>query len=380
MNLRRRQFIGILAASAGAVGAWAYFKTGVTANQNIVASPGLLLGGGKYIDPADGNAIRYVMASTRMDGAAPKLYPVHFFPHGIVVDPNNHQRLMLFQKKGPGACEINMQAGKMTRSLNPKQGCHFYGHGAFSTDGSVIYATETYLDSQQGTITIRDAKNLKILGEFPTHGANPHDCHLFDGGRQMAITNAGGNIGSGEAPAVTYVDVNNGQLLERIELGHQRINTGHLLLTSKLDLVVVSAPRDGLPTTNPGGVSMRPVGKEMKTMMEPGTVVDQMLGESLSVAVHEPSRTVAVTNPDANLITFWNLSEQRLISSLSIKKPRGVTLSLDKKYFVFSFGADTSMMLVPVDTLQPIKKSIVPRMYISGSHIINWDDEVRRLS
>ena len=315
-----------------------------------------------------------------MDGDAPKLYSVNFFPHGIIIDPNNNQRLMLFEKKGLGACEVDLQAGKMTRTLQPKQGCHFYGHGAFSNDGKLLYATETYLDSHQGTITVRDAKDLKLLGEFPTHGANPHDCHLFDNGKQMAITNAGGNFGGNQIPAVTYVDTSTGQLLEKIELGHQRINTGHLLLTSKLDLLVVSAPRDGLPKTDPGGVSIRSAGHTMQTMTTPTTITNQMLGESLSVAVHEPTGTVAVTNPDANLITFWNLAKQKLISSMTIEKPRGVALNLDNENFIFSFGAEANMMLVSTKILKPIKNSIRPGMYISGSHIINWDLAVQNLA
>jgi hypothetical protein len=239
-----------------------------------------------------------------MDGAFPDLYPVNFFPRGISIDPNNDQRLVLYEKKGPGACVVDLNAGRMTREISPQDGCHFYGHGAFSTDGKLVYATETYLNNQQGTIIVRDAKDLQILGEFPRYGANPHDCSLFDNGNLMAITNAGGEILSSEPPAVTYVEVSSSRLVEIIEMGHEKIITGHLFLTSNLDLVVVSAPRDGLPIDSPGGISIRPFGGRMKTMSDPENIVANLTGESLSVAVHEPSGTVAVTNPDADLVTF----------------------------------------------------------------------------
>lgn len=380
MNISRRQFITLMAVGAGAVTARYLWPGNNTENHLLPESPGLLLGGGKYIDTKQADDIQYVVAGTRMDGKAPQLVPVNFFPHGIVIDPNNPFRLMLFEKKGPGACEVDWRSGKMTRTLTPKPGCHFYGHGAFSTDGTLIYATETYLNNQAGTITVRDAKTLSLLGEFPTYGENPHDCHLFANGEKMAITNAGGNYGTDKAPAVTYVEVSSGRLLEKIPLGHPRINSGHLLLTSAMDLVVVSAPRDGLPTSNPGGISMRPAGETLKTINNPEHIVNNMLGESLSVAVHEPSDTIAVTNPDADLITFWNLAKGEFITSLEIEKPRGVTLSLNNSHFVFSFGNEASMMLVSTTNLKPIHNSIMPKMYISGSHIINWDRQTQALN
>ena len=38
-----------------------------------------------------------------------------------------------------------------------------------------------------------------------------------------------------------------------------------------------------------------------------------MKGESLSLAIHEPSGIVGVTNPLASLVTVWNLSTGDLI-------------------------------------------------------------------
>lgn len=226
MNAGRRQFMAMMVGGAAGLGAWGC-TPGRGTGEASRDSSSLFMGGGRFVDPEGDLAVRHVMATSRMDGAEPFLYPVGFFPHGIVIDPANPDRLVLFEKKGPGACEIDLAAGRMSRTLAPQPGCHFYGHGAFSSDGALLYATETHLDSQQGAITVRDARDLTLLGEFPTFGTNPHDCRLFDGGRQLAITNAGGTIG-GDLPAVAYVDIGSGRLGERIELGHERINAGHL--------------------------------------------------------------------------------------------------------------------------------------------------------
>ena len=73
----------------------------------------------------------------------------------------------------------------------------------------------------------------------------------------MAITNAGGSIDDTmEQPSVTFVDIETRKLLEKIELDNHAFNTGHLAYQNG-DLVVVSAPREGLDEMSLGAVSIR---------------------------------------------------------------------------------------------------------------------------
>jgi hypothetical protein len=44
-------------------------------------------------------------------------------------------RVVVFEKIGPGAAEIDLKSGRVTRGIRPAQGRWFYGHGAFSPDG-----------------------------------------------------------------------------------------------------------------------------------------------------------------------------------------------------------------------------------------------------
>ena len=44
-------------------------------------------------------------------------------------------------------------------------GREFYGHGAFSPDGSTLYATESIIDEDyRGVVVVRDAKTLEEIG------------------------------------------------------------------------------------------------------------------------------------------------------------------------------------------------------------------------
>jgi len=108
--------------------------------------------------------------------------------------------------------------------------------------------------------------------------------------------------------------------------------------------IVVSAPRDGLPDTALGGVSVRAPGGAPRYVTEPSVVVERMAGESLSVCIHEPSRTAIATHPAGGMLTFWNLDTGALFGMLETPYARGVTLTLDQRYFVVSFGVAAQLL------------------------------------
>ena len=75
--------------------------------------------------------------------------------------------------------------------IAPK-GRHFYGHGAFSADGKLLYATENDYEAGEGRIGIYDATDgFRRIGEFDSHGVGPHEMILMRDGRTLAIANGG---------------------------------------------------------------------------------------------------------------------------------------------------------------------------------------------
>ena len=218
-------------------------------------------------------------------------------------------------------------------------------------------------------MVVRDPESFEVLGEFPSHGESPHDCLLVDEGRTLALTNGGGALGSTEAPSVTFVDVASARLLERMLLLEPRINAGHLAVTAHGAVAVASAPRDGLPElTSTGGVSFGTRGGKLTTMKKPAATVRRMLGEALSVAVHEPSSIAAVTHPAGDMVTFWDFSSQRLVKSWDVRSPRGVVLSADGAFFVVTHGDEAPLSLVATATFE-----VEPRRFGArrawGSHL-----------
>ena len=335
---------------------------------------GTVVGFGRFITQGT-TTMSFVLCRFDLDLDTSRTVPMDFFGHGLAQHPKEKRRAVIFEKKGPGCCEVDLEEGRVTRPITTPKERAFYGHGAFASDGSVLFATENRLETKTGLVCVRDGKTYAEIGEFPTYGKSPHDCHLIDAGRTLAITNGGGALGDAAgdaAPSVTFVDARSTKLLERVTFSNPRINAGHLALTSGRDLVAISAPRDGLPASERGGVTMRTGQGPFVTMADPEDVVSRMVGESLSLCFVEDRKVVGVTNPDGNMVTFWDMKEQRFAKKLDLPAPRGLTRTLDGSHLVLSYGQG-SLTLISPDTLDPVPRHGVAKSELSGSHVFTLD-------
>ena len=329
----------------------------------------ILVGGGQYVDKSESaGASRFCLSIYPLGNEPLRLVSLTFLPHGVARDPLDLNRIVTCEKIGPGAAVIDLSRGECTHTIDGPEARLFYGHCEFSRDGAVLYTTETYKDSHDGAIIIRDARSFEIIGEFPSFGSSPHECQIIDDGKTMVITNGGGPS-SGAAPNVAYIDIESRRLIRKEELTNRALNTGHFVIAGDGSLVVVSAPRTGLASTRPGGVSIQPANKRLRSLTRPKKVVSGMTGEALSTCIH--GTTAAVTHPDGNMVTFWSIENRNFIQRLELPKPRGVVLTKDSSRFVISFGHDASLLQIEARTLQPLNSTLRRGTYLTGSHIYN---------
>ncbi|WP_456372634.1 DUF1513 domain-containing protein [Thiolapillus sp.] len=339
----------------------------------------LILGGGQYLVPGQSaEEMRFVFSVLQPEQDKPNLIDTAFLPHALALKPDQPTTMAVFEKKGPGACEIDLNSMSLTRVIETVPQRHFYGHGAYSADASLLYCTESYLDDFKGVIAVRDADSHQLLGEFPTYGEEPHECQLIDDGKVMVVTNGGGPLG-GDAPCVTYIDVQTEKLLERVEMTSEQINTGHFALDADGGLIVVSAPRAGLELTDNGGVSIKPAGAGMLTKEEPADVVARMKGEALSVAIHAGTGVAAVAHPDGDMVTFWSMKDGSFVKAMDFPRPRGICLNTEDSGFYISYGSDTLLGFVHAQTLEEDADRVRTSTFQSGSHVFNWIRDVESL-
>ena len=344
--------------------------------QGIV---GTLLGGGAMRHKTTGKMV-YHLGKLDLDAPedGPVGLPLTFLAHGITPSPNDPALVAMFEKHGPGACVVDLRSGDLVATLEAPEGREFYGHGAFSRDGSLLFCTETDVtDRNKGYIAVRDGHDFGYLGDFPSYGLAPHDCLLAPDGRTLIVSNGGSPVHHPDGPNVAYVDVDDRKLLDKCEVPEPMINAGHLALGEGGDLALVSAPRDGLePEKHTGGISLRNKGGDLRTLKEPTAITKLMLGETLSVAIHDETGVVGATNPLGHVVTFWNLATGELVKKLRVPNPRGIALNLRRDEFIINFGDPPRAARVDAKTLAAVDAPGNKRGHLSlatGSHILLYD-------
>lgn len=334
---------------------------------------GLALGGGAF---RSGGRAHHVLAVIDLD--APRVVaepvPTTFLPHGIALHPRDFGRVAVFEKHGPGACEVDLGARAVLRPVVTAASRSFYGHGAYAPDGATLFATETVTGTRAGVLVARDAATLAELGEVPTHGLAPHDCALIDEGRVMVVAHGGGPIDDRRdlaRPCVTWVELASGRLLDRLALASPRYNAGHLALAAGGDLALVSAPRDGVgaPDAHRGALTLRPAGRPARTVEAPRAITERMRGETLSVLIDAARGTVAATSPLGDMLSLWRIDGTSL-GALSVSTPRGVALSRDGAWLLLSHLAAGRPRITALDaaTFAPAGLAVDPS-FVTGSHL-----------
>lgn len=138
---------------------------------------------------SDGN---FGLALLNQDG---ELIHTHKLPargHGITADQNSNRAIIFARRPGNFALAFDPNGHKETLLFNTPNDRHFYGHGVFSSDGKLLYASENDFEKGIGKIGIYDArKSFARIGEFSSAGIGPHEIILMPDGKTLCIANGG---------------------------------------------------------------------------------------------------------------------------------------------------------------------------------------------
>lgn len=335
----------------------------------------ILLSGGSFTkDDTTQNAL--VVINLRQQEK--RVIETPFLPHSLHINPSNKYRLFCFEKNGPNACEIDLQTQSVIRSLHSEQNLMFSGHASFSHDSKTIYCIEINNENHQGSISIRNTETFEVTQQLPTLGLSPHACQLSKD-NVLTVSNTGQSESGFHQPSLISIDLNTQKLIERIKLDDNALNCGHFKFTDNNDLVIASAAIDSSNKSLSGGVSIRKQNETITTMTEPDVVIKRMTGEALSIEINQQQSIAAITHPEANLLTFWSIKDNKIIKAFGFENPRGLSQTLDKKDFIVSYGNKPAMAKITTIDLTPQVDSIVQPTLASGEHIINWSKTLREI-
>ncbi|PHV12965.1 DUF1513 domain-containing protein [Chitinimonas sp. BJB300] len=346
------------------------FLAAVASPPSVFAASDLvdvLLGGCRYKD-IDKNVVKCSLVRVVPAQGDVQHASVDFFPHGLAFIGSIRKCVFAFEKIGPGAGLVDLEKMQLVESIPPVKGRLFYGHGACSMDGQLLYSTETAITGM-GAIGVREINSLQYLGDFPTYGSHPHDCHLIENGDVLVVTNGGGDQASGQLASICYIDVQSQKLLERIEMTDERFNAGHLFPLAGRQSILLSAPRRNLNEEHLGAVSIQRNNQALDVLSQPPDVVNNMFGEALSVLALPGADFFVATHPTPGMVTIWQLSSGKLLKRFDLPRTRGLALSRDQKGIWISHGVGAGLVQMKLADFS--LGSHMPATYITGSHLFS---------
>lgn len=319
------------------------------------------LGSAAFADTLAADAV-FATAYRRRDGAygaailseAGKILHTVDLPdrgHDIAFDPLSGRSVVFARQPGTFFVAFDHAGRTPPVTVQSIAGRHFFGHGVFSPDGALLYATENDFDAAAGMVGVYDAKGgFARLGEFPTYGVGPHELLLLGDGRTIAIANGGiethPDLGRAKLnlptmkPSYVLVDRVTGDLIEK----HGLPPDLHQLSIRHMDIdeagaVWFGCQHEGPASEKPALVGRAVRGKELELVeMEP-TVLSGFRNYIGSVAANRDAGTVAVTSPQGNSCAVIEAASGKVVATTRLTEVCGV--APDRAGFVMTTGAGT---------------------------------------
>lgn len=268
--------------------------------------------------------------------------------HDITISREAGRGVVFARQPGTFAVVFDPAGREAPVTLSSVAGRHFYGHGVFSPDGRLLYATESDFEAAQGVIGIYDATDgYRRIGEFPTHGTGPHELLLMPDGVTLVVANGGiethPDFGRAELnietmdPSVVFIDRRDGRLVGqlRLDAGLHQLSIRHMAVDGR-GRVWFGCQYKGAAADRPQLVGYASMEGEIALIeLPPGTLAD-LRNYVGSVAVSADGGTVAVSSPEGDLLVAIDAEGKRPVLVESLRN--GCGLAADGAGFVATSG------------------------------------------
>ena len=256
--------------------------------------------------------------------------------HDIAIAPDRSTAVVFARRPGRFALVLDVAGRRRVTAFAPPDGRHFYGHGFFSADGKVLFATENDYEGERGVLGLYDATDgYRRIGEFDTWGAGPHEALLLSDGKTIAVGN-GGEITHPDydrlvlnraemEPSLTYVDAATGDLVGKVVLpaSLRQLSIRHMSETAGRT-VWFGCQYEGLETDRVALVGTHRPGEDARLIEAPGDAYAGMRQYVGAVATSGDGRLVAATSPVGGHVILFDAATRDLVASRPIEEVCGI--------------------------------------------------------
>lgn len=283
---------------------------------------------------ADGSIVREIALSARGHDVA------YHRPSG---------RVVVFARR-PGTFAVAFELG---RNMPPHiftggEGRHYYGHGGFSQDGRLLYASENDIAGERGVIGIYDVgRGYRKIGEHSSYGIGPHEIMLLSDGKTIAVGNGGIdtvpdawraklNLDTMK-PSLVFVDAESGKLIAKHAMtGEFKSLSVRHVTQDKAGLIWFGGQWEGSPSETPQLVGSAGPDRELRLVDAPGGGKD-LRGYIGAMAVSNDGRFIAASAPKAGHVLYVDSESGKVVGKSTLKDVCGIS-SEGKQDFAASSG------------------------------------------
>ncbi|HTO31129.1 MAG TPA: DUF1513 domain-containing protein [Pararhizobium sp.] len=229
--------------------------------------------------------------------------------HGLTYSPVSNRAVAFARRPGTFAMILAPDGSIEPVVITSVEGRHFYGHGCFSADGRLLYATENDFDDNRGMIGVYDATDgFARIGEFPSYGIGPHDMTLGADGQMLVVANGGIethpdfgrtklNLDHME-PSLALIDTRAGSLIERhvMPARLRQLSTRHVDIDAD-GKIWFACQYEGARNDLPPLAGSFSVGEDIRFLDLPEEVTLALANYVGAIAVNRRDGLIGLTSP-----------------------------------------------------------------------------------
>ncbi|WP_428427142.1 DUF1513 domain-containing protein [Pararhizobium sp.] len=281
----------------------------------------------------------YGVATLTEEGAIIERVPLPARAHGMTWSPVTNRAVAFARRPGTYAMIFAPDDSVKPIVITSVEGRHFYGHGCFSADGRLLYATENDFSGNRGMIGVYDGTNsFARIGEFPSYGIGPHDMTLSADGRMLVVANGGIethpdfgrtklNLDHME-PSLALIDTATGALIER----HAMPDSLRQLSTRHVDIdangkVWFACQYEGARNDLPPLAGSFARGEDLRFLALPEETTLALANYVGAIAVNRREGLVGLTSPKGGVEVTVDAKTGRVVRQDSLADAAGIAPS-----------------------------------------------------
>ncbi|MGZ2382925.1 DUF1513 domain-containing protein [Rhizobium brockwellii] len=256
--------------------------------------------------------------------------------HGMAFSASTGKTVAFARRPGTYAMIFDPWNKSEPVVINSREDRHFYGHGAFSPDGRLLYASENDFDGNRGMIGLYDATDrFTRIGEFETYGIGPHDMTVSDDGRLLIVANGGiethpdfgrTKLNLGEMqPSLALIDAATGALVEKHVLPAEwaELSTRHVDLDGA-GRIWFACQYEGHRKDLPPLVGHFAKGEDLTFIDLPKETTRRLANYVGAIAVNRSEGLVGITSPKGGASVTIDAKTGKVLAETSLPDAAGI--------------------------------------------------------